>query len=211
MTLAHSDEPTDMLSFPTRLKIKFLPPTTMQLPIQTMNPSSTSNESMMPSLFQIAAQIEDFIPGQTPFPELLQHAERLAAVLKQAVTIHSVTAAPEKPANIKRATRPSASKNRKPADKNPEPPSGDEPAKIKFYLKAPTARSVKLAADFTQWEKSALEMAKVENDTWFAAVPLTPGRYSYRFIVDGQWCDDPQSARRVPNPFGSANAVIEIT
>jgi hypothetical protein len=210
MSLSRLAEPTDTLSSPTRLTIKFLPPTTMQLPIQTMNPT-TSSESVMPSLFQIAAQIEDFIPGESPFPELLQHAEKLAAVLKQAMTVRSVAAAPEKPAAAKRAVRPSASKNRKTSGGQDSEPPSRELAKIKFYFKAPAAQSVKLAADFTHWEKSPLDMAKIENGAWCAAVTLSPGRYSYRFIVDGQWCDDPQSARHVPNPFGSMNAVVEIT
>jgi hypothetical protein len=34
---------------------------------------------------------------------------------------------------------------------------------------------------------------------------------SVRFIVDGQRCDDPQSAQRAPNPFGAVNAVMKVT
>jgi hypothetical protein len=29
--------------------------------------------------------------------------------------------------------------------------------------------------------------------------------------VDGQWHDDPYCARKVANPFGTQNAVVEIT
>jgi hypothetical protein len=47
--------------------------------------------------------------------------------------------------------------------------------------------------------------------TWFTVVPLAPGSYCYRFIVDGQWCDDPGSARHAPNPFGTENAMICVT
>jgi len=82
---------------------------------------------------------------------------------------------------------------------------------MKFILDAPTAHLVKLAADFTQWEKSPLEMTKSENGLWQAVVPLPPGNYSYRFIVDGHWCDDPRSTKKVANPFGTTNSVVCVS
>jgi len=36
------------------------------------------------------------------------------------------------------------------------------------------------------------------------------GTYHYRFLVDGEWRDDPESTLRVPNPFGSENAVRKV-
>jgi 1,4-alpha-glucan branching enzyme len=80
-----------------------------------------------------------------------------------------------------------------------------------FFLEAPSAKAVQLAADFTDWEKFPLDMVQSHDGVWFAAIPLSPGDYSYRFIVDGQWHDDPRSARRVPNPFGGSNAVKQVT
>lgn len=85
-----------------------------------------------------------------------------------------------------------------------------ESKEIKFLLEAPSARSVKLAADFTDWEKSPLELSKTEEGIWFTTVALSPGQYAYRFIVDGNWQDDPYSLQRVPNPFGTTNAMISI-
>ena len=46
---------------------------------------------------------------------------------------------------------------------------------------------------------------------WSAEVPLNPGRYEYRFVVDGRWQDDPMAARFVGNPFGGLNCVLEVT
>jgi|SRR5665213_69296 len=79
-----------------------------------------------------------------------------------------------------------------------------------FHLAAPAAESVKLAADFTNWDKFPLDMIKSEDGVWFTIVPLSCGTYTYRFIVDGRWCDDPHSPQHAPNPFGTANAVINI-
>ena len=38
---------------------------------------------------------------------------------------------------------------------------------------------------------------------------LAPKRHEYRFIVDGEWQDDPHAAIQVPNEFGSSNCVLE--
>jgi 1,4-alpha-glucan branching enzyme len=89
-------------------------------------------------------------------------------------------------------------------------PSAAHGIKITFRLAAPAAHSVKLAADFTDWEKSPVKMTKHAKGVWQASVPLPPGHYSYRFIVDGQWQDDPLCAQREKNPFGTNNAVIDV-
>ena len=81
---------------------------------------------------------------------------------------------------------------------------------IEFTLKSAVASSVKLAGDFTEWEKCPVSMEPSTDGLWSAVVPLAPGLYSYRFIVDGQWCEDPQSALSVPNAFGTRNSVIHV-
>ncbi len=72
------------------------------------------------------------------------------------------------------------------------------------------ARSVKIAGDFTDWEKSPIDMLPAGEGQWSAVISLTPGRYAYRFIVDGQWCEDPRCSRHAPNGFGSENSVVEV-
>jgi 1,4-alpha-glucan branching enzyme len=65
-------------------------------------------------------------------------------------------------------------------------PAKNVPPKItEFHLEAPFAESVKLAADFTEWEKFPLDMMKSEDGLWFITVPLPSGPCSYCFIVDG--------------------------
>ena len=81
---------------------------------------------------------------------------------------------------------------------------------VEFCLKAPSAGTVKLAGEFTQWEKAALTLAKNGDGIWKARVVLPPGRYAYRFLVDGDWHDDPHCTESLPNPYGSTNAIVEI-
>jgi hypothetical protein len=45
---------------------------------------------------------------------------------------------------------------------------------------------------------------------WRAVVPLTPGRYCYRLVVDGQWITDPHNRYVETNQFGELNNVIEV-
>jgi 1,4-alpha-glucan branching enzyme len=80
-----------------------------------------------------------------------------------------------------------------------------------FWLDAPLASSVHLTADFTQWETHAIPLTRNDNGTWRISLPLAPGRYMYRFLVDGDWHDDPHCSDRVPNPFGTTNSVIEVS
>ena len=39
---------------------------------------------------------------------------------------------------------------------------------------------------------------------------LKPGIYEYRFVVDGNWVDDPCARTWVANPFGTRNAVLVV-
>lgn len=79
-----------------------------------------------------------------------------------------------------------------------------------FRLDAPSAREVLLAADFTDWDKTPVKMIKGGGGVWHVKVPLSHGRHLYRFIVDGEWRDDPAHSERVANNFGSFNSVINV-
>jgi 5'-AMP-activated protein kinase regulatory beta subunit len=79
-----------------------------------------------------------------------------------------------------------------------------------FTFNAPAALRVLLVGDFTQWQKNPIPLEKQPNGTWRATVPLETGTYRYRFLVDGEWCDDPNCTLRVPNPFGSRDALLTV-
>ncbi|HEY7532050.1 MAG TPA: isoamylase early set domain-containing protein [Nitrospiraceae bacterium] len=79
--------------------------------------------------------------------------------------------------------------------------------KIKFELSAPEAREVSLAGSFNQWNPQANPMKKDKKGVWKATLSLEPGRYEYRFIVDGNWENDPSCSSCVPNEFGGKNCV----
>jgi hypothetical protein len=46
------------------------------------------------------------------------------------------------------------------------------------------------------------------DDVWQAVLSLAPGRYKYRYVVDGQWQSDPMNPETEPSPFGGYDSVI---
>ena len=79
-----------------------------------------------------------------------------------------------------------------------------------FTITAPGATNVLLAGDFTHWEEWPIPMLQETIGVWKTTVELAPGTYRYRFIVDGQWRDDPNCAQRAANPFGTQDAIRQI-
>ncbi len=79
-----------------------------------------------------------------------------------------------------------------------------------FRYVNPNAREVLLAGDFTEWQNGALPMTSGGNGLWSAAVKISPGAHHYLFIVDGEWCEDPECAFRSPNPYGGLNMVRQV-
>ena len=79
-----------------------------------------------------------------------------------------------------------------------------------FTFNAPGAGRVLLAGDFTRWLSHPIQLKKEPNGTWITRLSLKPGTYQYRFLVDGEWRDDPQCSVRVQNPFGTVNDVIQV-
>jgi 1,4-alpha-glucan branching enzyme len=79
-----------------------------------------------------------------------------------------------------------------------------------FSFTAPAATSVQLVGDFTHWQEQPINLRKEPDGIWRVSVKLPPGAHHYRFLVDGEWLDDPECLVRVPTPFGSHNAVRQI-
>jgi len=70
--------------------------------------------------------------------------------------------------------------------------------------------SVQLVGDFTHWQQQPINLLRGTDGIWRATVELPPGAHHYRFLVDGQWRDDPECMVLVPNPYGGHNAVREV-
>jgi len=71
------------------------------------------------------------------------------------------------------------------------------------------AREVYVVGDFNQWQPDR-KMRRYQDGTFRLKVSLPPGRYEYKFIVNGQWCEDPDTDDSLMNPFGTRNSVCLV-
>jgi len=39
---------------------------------------------------------------------------------------------------------------------------------------------------------------------------LEPGTYQYRYIVDGEWREDPANPESTPGPAGQPNSILHV-
>ncbi len=219
MHFAISKDLSEAASPATVIQAKFADSLTIHYPIKQkscMKNSVLAEKSkdeiaqIEEALFQLAASIESGAPPAppTPFADMMLDNNKLNAVLQEIEETEVYT--PERGvANPCESEKVSAANHaRRRLSKSPPP----QLIKAEFHLEAPTACSVKLAADFTDWEKHPLHLIKSEDGVWFTVVPLSPGEYSYRFIVDGQWRSDPHPARCVSSQSdsGSENSVLIV-
>ena len=77
-----------------------------------------------------------------------------------------------------------------------------------FKLLAPQAASVYLVASFNDWDPQAHPLKKDAQGLWKTSVTLPMGKHEYRFVVDGEWHNDPQCQEHLPNPFGTTNCIL---
>lgn len=82
--------------------------------------------------------------------------------------------------------------------------------KATFQIKAPEAHHVYLAGEFTGWETDPIKLKKSKNGTWKTTVALPAGTHQYRFMVDGEWRDDPAATERIVNSFGTQNCIRAV-
>lgn len=79
-----------------------------------------------------------------------------------------------------------------------------------FKLNAPQAKRVSLAGSFNNWNTKSDVASKDLKGNWMVKLSLKPGRYEYKFFVDGNWVNDPSCRGCVSNSFGTKNCVMEV-
>ncbi|MCX5668438.1 MAG: AAA family ATPase, partial [Candidatus Omnitrophica bacterium] len=80
-----------------------------------------------------------------------------------------------------------------------------------FSVNAPRAKEVYIVGDFNHWKiNDASRLAKLDDGSWQKKFALTPGKYRYKFVVDGEWLLDSRNAEKEQNPFGTYDSVIKL-
>jgi len=82
--------------------------------------------------------------------------------------------------------------------------------RVPIVVKDVIAEEVRITGDFTDWLKDGIRLSHNGKNEWRTVLPLGPGRYQYRLLVDGEWKDHADASERVENPFGSKNCVLKV-
>ena len=88
------------------------------------------------------------------------------------------------------------------------PPSltGNTSFKLKGF---PNAQIVTLAGSFNNWDQTQTICGKA-GDEWVCRINLAPGKYTYKFIVDGNWMTDPANSISEDDGRGNTNSVVVV-
>lgn len=81
---------------------------------------------------------------------------------------------------------------------------------IEFKFYAPQAKKVSVGGGFNDWKPEKTALKKDAKGNWKTSVTLSPGRYEYRYLVDGVWQNAQEPVECVPNAFGSWNCVVTV-
>jgi chromosome partitioning protein len=76
------------------------------------------------------------------------------------------------------------------------------------------ASDVRIAGDFNGWvpDKGVRSLIESEGPTrvWTKILQLPPGRYQYRYVVDGEWREDPDNPETSGGSVGGRNSVLVV-
>ena len=81
---------------------------------------------------------------------------------------------------------------------------------VTLKVSAPEAKEVYLAGEFNNWkldENSRMEQA---NGCWTKRLELNHGKYRYRFVIDGNWSEDPSNPSTQLNTYGTLDSLLEV-
>jgi len=90
----------------------------------------------------------------------------------------------------------------------------DAPREVVIRFRDARASDVRIAGDFNGWipDKGVRSLIESEGETrvWTKILRLPPGRYSYRYVVDGEWREDPENPEVVADTPGSRNSLLVV-
>ena len=80
-----------------------------------------------------------------------------------------------------------------------------------YQPSASTPSQVSVAGEFNSWNADANVMTDADGDGLYeATLDIPPGRYEYKFVVDGTWYENPLAAEQVSDPYGGKNSVLTV-
>ena len=101
------------------------------------------------------------------------------------------------------------------------PPPHEVDGGFLFRFSAPSARQVTLAGNFNSWggSETGRYIADIDRMTdddgdgvWAIVKPLPPGRYQYKFVIDGgvRWEEDQSNPDTTDDGYGGFNSLLVV-
>lgn len=83
---------------------------------------------------------------------------------------------------------------------------------VRFRVHAPEAQEVYLTGSFNHWNPGGIPLTPLpgQSGAWEVTLPLAPGNYEYRYIVDGRWVTDPSHQQTRLNELGVENSLLVV-
>ncbi len=88
------------------------------------------------------------------------------------------------------------------------------PREVVVRYRDASASDVRIAGDFNGWvpDKGVRSLIESEGQTrvWTKILKLPPGTYQYRYVVDGEWREDPENPEVVSSALGGRSSVLVV-
>ena len=89
-----------------------------------------------------------------------------------------------------------------------------EPREVIVHFRDQLAHDVRIAGDFNGWvpDKGVRSLIEAQGDgrVWTKILQLPPGTYQYRYVVDGEWREDPENPELTTSAVGGRNSVLVV-
>lgn len=85
--------------------------------------------------------------------------------------------------------------------------SKKEKVLFQFDPKGKSYNTVSIVGDLTGWNPNVI-FFEPKNDKWQTELVLSPGRYQYQIVADGNWFLDPNNKNTIDNGIGGFNSLL---
>jgi hypothetical protein len=93
-------------------------------------------------------------------------------------------------------------------------PISGPPREVIVRFKDADAGDVRIAGDFNGWVPDrgvrSLIASEGQQRVWTKILSLEPGTYQYRYVVDGEWREDPTNPQSEAGPTGQLNSILHV-
>ncbi len=81
---------------------------------------------------------------------------------------------------------------------------------VAFVYHSSDAGSVNLAGSMNGWSADSTPLKNDGKGHWSVVVPLEAGEHQYKFVVDGNWTQDPANGQSVSDGYGGSNSAVTV-